>query len=73
MSLNPHWTSLKDSSISYSPPSTRFRCATCEEQGESERFQSGYRKVAYHCDSCGIEVGNNLQDTEAWRYVGEKF
>lgn len=44
---------------------------TCEEHGHSERFQPGYRKVAFHCDGCGIEVGIDLQNTEDWRDLGE--
>lgn len=43
----------------------------CVDHGESERFEPGYRKVALHCDNCGIEVGIELQDTEDWRDLGE--
>lgn len=45
---------------------------TCEDHGESERFQPGYRTVAFHCDACGIEVEVTLADTEDWRDLAER-
>ncbi len=34
----------------------RGRRIRCEEHGESEEFQPGYRTVAFHCSVCGYEL-----------------
>lgn len=44
---------------------------TCEDHGEQEEFQPGYRKVAFYCEGCGYEVGIDLQDAHDWRDMGE--
>lgn len=43
----------------------------CEEHGESETFEPGRRKAAFHCDACGIEISVHLEDTEDWRELTE--
>ena len=44
---------------------------SCDEHGESEEFQPGYRKVAYYCEMCGYEMEIDLHDTHDWRDMGE--
>ncbi|MFT4889221.1 MAG: hypothetical protein ACI9YT_000130 [Halobacteriales archaeon] len=43
----------------------------CEDHGESEEFQPGYRTVAFYCEGCGYEVEITLHDTHDWRDLGE--
>lgn len=43
----------------------------CDEHGESEAFQPGYRKVTFHCEGCGYEVEIGLRDVHDWRDMGE--
>lgn len=43
----------------------------CEDHGESETFQPGFRTVAFHCARCGIEVSITLENTAEWRDLGE--
>lgn len=43
----------------------------CEAHGESTAFEPGYRKVAFHCSECDLEVGITLEDLEDWRDLGE--
>lgn len=44
---------------------------TCEEHGESEEFQPGRRKVAFHCEQCGYELELSLHDLLDWRDLQE--
>jgi len=34
----------------------------CDEHGESEEFQPGYRTVAFHCEGCGYELELTVHD-----------
>lgn len=43
----------------------------CEAHGEGKTFEIGYRKVAFHCDECGIEIEVKIGDTEDWRELTE--
>lgn len=43
----------------------------CEDHGEAEEFQPGYRTVTFHCDQCGYEVEFTLHDLHEWRDLGE--
>lgn len=43
----------------------------CDEHGESEEFQPGYRTVAFHCDGCGLEIQIDVRDLYDWRDLGE--
>jgi uncharacterized protein (DUF983 family) len=43
----------------------------CEEHGEAEEFQPGYRTVAFHCDRCGYELEVDLRRLDEWRDFGE--
>lgn len=43
----------------------------CDEHGEAEEFQPGYRKVAFHCGECGYELELALHDLLEWRDMGE--
>lgn len=43
----------------------------CEEHGEVEEFQPGYRTVTFHCDGCGYELELTLHDTHDWRDLSE--
>lgn len=44
---------------------------TCDEHGESDEFQPGYRKVAFHCEACGYEIEIGLSDLHDWRDMRE--
>ncbi|TYL38013.1 hypothetical protein CV102_14010 [Natronococcus pandeyae] len=44
----------------------------CDEHGESEEFEPGYRTVAFYCELCGYEVEINVHDTHEWRDFGER-
>lgn len=44
---------------------------TCEDHGESEAFQPGYRKGTFYCELCGYELEIGLHDPHDWRDVGE--
>lgn len=44
----------------------------CDEHGESEAFQPGYRRVAFHCSGCGYELELTLHDCHDWRDLGER-
>jgi len=43
----------------------------CDDHGESAEFQPGYRKVAFHCEGCGLEIEVDLHDLSEWRDLGE--
>jgi uncharacterized protein (DUF983 family) len=43
----------------------------CDEHGEAEEFQPGYRTVAFHCDQCGYEIEVSLHDLHDWRDLQE--
>jgi uncharacterized protein (DUF983 family) len=43
----------------------------CEDHGEVEEFQPGYRTVAFYCAACGYEVELTLHDLRDWRDLGE--
>ncbi|WP_049921601.1 hypothetical protein [Halopiger djelfimassiliensis] len=43
----------------------------CDEHGEHQEFQPGYRSVAFYCDGCGFEVEIGLHDDD-WRDWGER-
>ncbi|WP_254761821.1 hypothetical protein [Natrinema marinum] len=43
----------------------------CDEHGDAEEFQPGYRTVAFHCEGCGVELEVTLHDLREWRDLGE--
>lgn len=43
----------------------------CDEHGESQEFQPGYRSVAFCCERCGYELELSLHDLLEWRDMGE--
>lgn len=43
----------------------------CEQHGESEEFQPGYRTVVFHCSACGYEIEVGVHDLHEWRDLGE--
>ncbi|MFB6152372.1 MAG: hypothetical protein ABEJ40_11265 [Haloarculaceae archaeon] len=42
----------------------------CDEHGESEEFQPGYRTVTFYCEDCGRDLEVTVHD-EDWRDLGE--
>lgn len=44
----------------------------CPDHGEAKEFQPGYRRVAFYCPECGIEIEVQLHDTHDWRDWGER-
>lgn len=44
---------------------------TCDDHGESEAFAPGYRKVTFHCEQSGYELGVELHDLHEWRDLAE--
>ncbi|ELY76644.1 hypothetical protein [Natrinema pallidum] len=43
----------------------------CNDHGEWEEFQPGYRTVAFYCEGCGLELEVDLRDCYDWRDLGE--
>jgi uncharacterized protein (DUF983 family) len=43
----------------------------CDDHGEYEEFQPGYRRVTFHCEGCGREIELELTDLSEWRDLGE--
>lgn len=44
---------------------------TCDEHGESQEFQPGYRTVAFECGMCGYEIELTVHDLQDWRELSE--
>ena len=43
----------------------------CDEHGEWEEFQPGYRTVPFYCEGCGIEIRVDVSDVDEWKDMGE--
>ncbi|SER13413.1 hypothetical protein [Natrinema salaciae] len=44
----------------------------CDDHGEWEEFQPGYRTVTFYCEGCGLELEVDLRDPADWRDLGER-